>query len=181
MADKEVKKILNLSDFTEQIKKTLGKDTIVNAEEVESYSEVIQCTPISLRNALGIGGYAKRKLYLIDGETSGGKSTLLYDAIANEQKKNGSQCLLLDREDSYTKNYGKLMGIDNSKLTVMKPETLEDMYAAVNMALDSKLFGVIGVDIVTAFAPTARLEGSEQMGIESRVNSDKSRDRKSVV
>jgi recombination protein RecA len=136
---------------------------------------VIPTTPFSLSNALGIGGFAKRKIYTIDGDLSSGKSTTAYDAIGQCQKKYGQQCLLIDKEDSYTKEYGALLGIDNSKLTVLNPHTLEDMYEAVIMALEANLFGVIVVDSVTAFAPEARFEGSGIMGIEARVNSDKMR------
>ena len=176
MAEKKERvKPLNLEDFLTQIKKQFGEKTVVNAIDVEGYKDVIPCTPQSLKNALGIGGYAKGKLYLIDGETSGGKSTLVYDAIGNEQKLNNTKCLLIDKEDSYTTDYGALMGIDNSNLIVIKPHTLEDMYMTITLALESKAFGLIGVDSVTMFAPQARFEGSDQMGIEARVNSDKAR------
>jgi len=172
---KEEVKILNLDDFTKAIKKSCGKDSIIDAEEKESYGDVIPCTSFSLRNALGIGGFAKRKIYTIDGDLSAGKSTTAYDVIGQCQKVYGEQCLLIDKEDSYTVEYGKLLGIDNSKLTIATPHTLENMYDTVEMALKSKLFGVIVVDSVTSFAPEARFEGSVVMGIEARVNSDKMR------
>lgn len=162
----------------EQFKKSVSKQegiTVINAVEKESYGDIIPCTSFSLRNALGIGGFAKRKFYTIDGDLSSGKSTTLYDIIANCQKTYGEQCLLIDKEDSYTTKYGELLGIDNSKLTIITPHTLEDMYDIVIKALKSKLFGVIGVDSVTAFAPAARFDDAQQMGIEAKVNSDKMR------
>ena len=165
------KKVLSLEEFEKWTKTTFGKDSLINADEKEAYKDVIPVTPLSLKNAMGIGGYAIGKIHTIDGETSGGKSTLSYDIIANSQKKFGKQCLLIDKEDSYTKEYGSLMNIDNSKLTICNPHTLEDMYNLVIKALESNIFGVIVVDSVTSFAPAARFEGSEQMGIESRVNS----------
>lgn len=172
---KEIKKVLNLEEFTKQIRKDFGKDSLINAEEKESYKDVVASTPLSLKNALGTGGYAIGKIHTIDGDTSAGKSTLLYDVIGNSQKKFGKQCLLIDKEDSYTREYGALMGIDNKLLTIVTPHTLENMYSVIELGLRNNLFGVIGVDSVTSFAPQGRFEGSEAMGIEARVNSDKMR------
>lgn len=168
-------KILSLEDFTKFVKKQCGKDAIITAEEKQSYGDVIPCTSFSLRNALGIGGFAKRKIYTIDGDLSAGKSTTAYDVIAQCQKTYGDQCLLIDKEDSYTTEYGEILGIDNNKLTIVSPHTLEDMYETLVAAINSGLFGVIVTDSVTSFAPQARFEGSVVMGIEARVNSDKMR------
>lgn len=166
-------KVLNLADFEKAVKKNGTK--IIDATLKESYGDVIPCASFSLRNAWGIGGFAKRKFYTIDGDLSSGKSTTAYDVIGQCQKKFNEQCLLVDKEDSYTTEYGDLLGIDNNKLSIITPHTLEDMYDTVELALKSKLFGVIVVDSVTAFAPESRFEGSVVMGVESRVNSDKMR------
>jgi len=172
---KEEKKILNLEEFTDWAKKLQGKDSIKTGIELETYRDFIPITPLSLRTALGIGGYAIGKIHTIDGESSGGKSTICYDAIGNSQKKFGKPCLLIDKEDSYTPQYGELFGIDNSNLIISCPHSLDEMYEIIIKALETKLFGCIVADSVTAFAPQARFEGSEQMGLESRMNSDKMR------
>lgn len=171
----EEKTILSLDDFKKTIQKTEGKKAIISAQDKESYGQVIPCTSFSLRNALGIGGFAKRKLYAIDGQYSSGKSTLSYDVIGHCHKTYGEECLLIDKEDAYTTDYGALLGIDNDKLTIVTPHTQEGMYETLIEALKSNLFGVIVVDSVTAFAPLARFEGSHIMGIEARLNSDKMR------
>lgn len=169
---KEKVKILNLEDFTKHIKKTFGKDSIISAVDKESYGDVIPCTSFSLSNALGIKGFAKRKIYTIDGDLSSGKSTTAYDVIANCQKKYDEHCLLIDKEDSFTTEYGKLLGMNNDKLTIVTPHTQEDMYNTLIPAIESNLFGVIVVDSVTAFAPQSRFDGNEAMGIEARCNSN---------
>lgn len=172
---KEKKKILNLDDFNKDIKKNLGKDSLISATDKESYGDVIPSTSFSLTNATGIGGIAKRKIYTIDGDLSAGKSTTLYDIIGQCQKIYNEPCLLIDKEDSYTVEYGKQLGINNDLLTIITPHTLEEMYDTVIKALECNLFGVVGVDSVTSFAPAARFEGSVVMGIEARINSDKMR------
>lgn len=165
---------MDLKEFEKYIKKKEGTE-IINADEKESYGDVIPCSSFSLRTALGIGGFAKRKIYTVDGDLSAGKSTTSYDIIAQAQKKYSDLCLLIDKEDSYTTEYGKILGIDNERLKIVTPHTLEDMYDVLITAIESGLFGVIVVDSVTAFAPQARYEGSERMGLESQVNSDKMR------
>ena len=170
-----VKEKSNLEMVLAEMNKKFGKGVIINALDKENYGDVIPTTPFSLRNALGIGGFAKRKFYTIDGDLSAGKSTTAYDVIGNCQKTYGEQCLLIDKEDSYTTDYGSKLGIDNEKLSIATPDTLEDMYECVTMALKSNAFGTIVVDSVTSFAPAARFEGSVVMGVEARVNSDKMR------
>lgn len=166
---------LSLDDFKKQLKKSYGKDIIIDALEKESYGDVIPCTSFSLRSALGIGGFPKNKLVTIDGEYSSGKSTTGYDIIGQAQKTYGDRCLLIDKEDSYSTSYGELLGIDNEKLDIITPTSLEDMYDILVLALKNKLYGVILVDSVTAFAPETRHEGSIVLGVEARVNSDKMR------
>lgn len=178
MAEKVTKEEKKKTEFEEKlalITKKFGKGTFISAEDKESYGDVIPTTPFSLSNSLGIGGFAKRKLYTIDGDTSAGKSTTSYDVIGNCQKKFGDQCLLIDKEDSYTTDYGKKLGIDNNKLTIAAPHALEDMYDLIIEALKANIFGCIVVDSITSFAPLAKFDGSAVMGIEARVNSDKMR------
>lgn len=172
---KEEEQNSKLENLFKELNKNFGKGVIINAKDKEAYGDVIPTTPFSLSNALGIGGFAKRKLYTIDGDTSAGKSTTSYDVIGNCQKTYGNMCLLIDKEDSYTTVYGQRLGIDNEKLVIANPHTLEDMYELLTMALQSGIFGCILVDSITSFAPKARHEGSVVMGIESRVNSDKMR------
>lgn len=171
----KVEEVLSLEDFKKYVKKTCGKDSVINATEKESYGDVIPCTSMSLRQALGIGGFAKRKLYTIDGDLSSGKSTTGYDVIGNCQKTFGDRCLLLDKEDSYTIPYGELLGVNNELLDIITPHTLEQHYDILIKALRSNLYGVILTDSLTAFAPEARFDDSVVMGIEARVNSDKMR------
>jgi len=161
-----------LESFKELLSKKFGKETIIDLNERETYSDVIPCTSFSFNNASGIGGVAKGKIYEIYADPSSGKSTLSYDIIANCQKKYKDDCLLIEKEDSYTTTYGKQLGIDNDKLTLITPSTQQEMYEMLIESIKSKLFGVIVIDSLTSFAPKERFEGSAVMGIEARVNSN---------
>ncbi len=178
MSEKKAeRKILNLDDFIKASKKSFGQDSIIDLEKDGSYGDVIPFSSFSLNNALGIGGIAKNKITTFDGDSQSGKSTTSYDAIAQCQKVYKEPCLLIDKERSATTDYLHKLGVNTSKdlLTILNPKTLEEMYEAILMALESKLFGCIVVDSVTSFAPSARFEDSVVMGLESRVNSDKMR------
>jgi recombination protein RecA len=172
---KEEKKKTEFEEKLAELTKKFGKGTFINAVDKESYGDVIPTTPFSLGNALGINGFAKNKLYTIDGDSSAGKSTTAYDVIGNCQKIYGDNCLLIDKEDSYTREYGAKLGINNDKLVIAAPHTLEDMYDLLVDSLKSGIFGCILVDSVTSFAPAARFENSVVLGMEARVNSDKMR------
>lgn len=171
----ELQKEEKLQETLAQITTRFGKGSVISAEEQASYGDVIPVTSFSLGNSLGIGGFAKRKLYVIDGAPSGGKSTTSYDVIGNCQKTYGDNCLLVDKEDSYSVDYGKKLGVDNSKLTIVRPHTQEDMYDLLEMSLKSNAFGCILIDSVTSFAPQAKYEGNATLGLEARINSDKMR------
>jgi protein RecA len=164
----------------EELEKLFGKGTVLLGIEKEPYGDIIPSSSFSFNYASGIGGVAKKKIYDIYADPSAGKSTLGYDLIGNCQKKFGEWALLIDKEDSYSPNYGAAMGIDNEKLIVMnnkssKIESLEDMYDVLRKAIESNKFGIIVVDSVTSFAPQSKFEDSAVMGVEARVNSDKMR------
>ena len=97
------------------------------------------------------------------------------------QKVYNEECLLIDKEDSYTTEYGKLLGVNNNMLTIISPHTQEDMYDVILKALESNLFGVIVVDSVTAFAPSARFEGSVVMGVDCLLYTSDAADERSSV
>jgi recombination protein RecA len=181
------KKVLQEGELTEKEKKMqelltslnkqFGKNTIVSAdgEEYEAYGDVIPVTSIKLSAATGINGFPKNKIIEIIGWESAGKSTLSYDIIANCQREFGDHCLLIDKEASYDPVYANQLFVDDSKLKIAYPDSLEDSYALTEKALDSKLFGVIVVDSLTAFESAASLADQGGMGKEARINSDKLR------
>ncbi len=172
---KEEEDKVKMEELLASLTKKFGKGTIINAVDNESYGDIIPTTSFSLSNALGVKGFAKRKLYTIDGDSSAGKSTTGYDVLGNCQKTYGDMCLLIDKEDSYSVDYGSKLGINNDKLIIARPETLEDMYSLLVEALNSNLFGCILVDSVTSFAPLSKHEDSATLGAEARINSDKMR------
>lgn len=171
MGKKEEIQNEKINKFLEKLEKDFGKGTVVDANLKETYGDVIPSTSFSLNMASGIGGFAKGKIYDIFADPSSGKSTLSYDVIGNCHKVYNEHCLLIEKEDSYGRAYGSHLGINNDLLTILNPDTQEDMYNILLEALQTNMFGVIVVDSLTSFAPKARFEGSQIMGIEARNNS----------
>ena len=165
-----------LAAFKADIEKTYGKGTIVAADDDTPMGDIIPLTSLTLCNALGVKGFAKNRIIEIIGWESSGKSTLCYDAIANAQKTYGDYCLLIDKENSFDKFYAQQLGVDLTMLEIVYPESLEDQYDTVEKALNSKIFGLIIVDSLTAFQPKSTIEdGAGAMGKESRINSNRMR------
>lgn len=67
------------------------------------------------------GGLKYGAQHMFWGSRSGGKTMLGLQTIGLAQKK-GKVCLLVDAEDSYTKEWGERLGVDNSKLLILKNE-----------------------------------------------------------
>ena len=173
---KEVKKEQNIDGFQSEIEKIFGKGSIITANEEIPPGDIIPLTSLTLCNALGKGGFAKNKIIEIIGWESAGKSTLSCDAIANDQKTYGDNCLLIDKENSFDKFYAERLGVNLDKLQLAYPNSLEDCYSLIEKALDSRLFGLIVVDSLTSFQPQASLDNpGGAMGKEARINSDRMR------
>ncbi len=168
---------MTLDQFISKAKKVYGKNVVIDIVNDKGYGDIIPFSSFSLNNALGVGGVAMNKITLFDGDPSSGKSTTAYDAIGHAQRLYKRPCLLIDKERGATNLYLKQLKIDVSPdmLVILSPHTLEDMYDIVARALINKLFACIVIDSVTSFAPSGRFLGQEQLGLESRINSDKMR------
>jgi recombination protein RecA len=176
MAKQKIEETDKLGNFKADLLKTFGKGTILSANDDNVKGDIIPLSSLTLKHALGVGGFSKNKIYEIIGWESSGKSTLCYDAIANAQKTHNDTCLLIDKENSFDKFYAQELGVDLEKLELVYPDSLEDCYAVIEKALDSKLFGLIIIDSLTSFQPKSTIENPEgAMGKESRINSNRMR------
>jgi len=74
----------------------------------------------------------------ICGDPSTGKSLLIYHLIANIQRMGGI-AILDDTEDSYTKEFGDVIGIDNTELIRLNSATVDEHFGKVFLGYkDSK-------------------------------------------
>ena len=93
----------------------------------------------------------------IFGDESGGKSSIAL-AMCGEFIRQGKRCLWVDIEDSYTKEYAELLGVDSNKLYVMEGmPTGEETFVALEHIIQEKLTDVIVIDSMSEAIPTTWL------------------------
>lgn len=129
----------------------------------------------SLNEALG-GGFVYGRQVLLWGNKSSGKSTLMLQVIAREQKK-GKVCAWIDSEASFDSKWAERLGVDTSKLIVSKAQTVNDM-VDVGVQLMKAGVDIIVVDSISTLLPAVyfekdgaelkQLENTKQIGAEAR-------------
>ncbi len=105
----------------------------------------------------GIGGIPRARITELFGDEAVGKSTVLMQSIANAQQQ-GLKCLLVDTEYSYTTVYGEGLGIDNSKLSLLRGEHAEDILDSIVDAVDSGEYDLVVLDSIGGLQSRAESE-----------------------
>ena len=94
------------------------------------------------------------------GLSSSGKSLIIYNVFANAQKKYNAVCILVDRENAYSKQRGEELGIDNENLLICPPQDAVMVPNAFNFMMDTisairksdiKTYIVLAIDSIAAF------------------------------
>lgn len=113
----------------------------------------------------GIGGLPRGKLTELYGRESSGKSTLLLQAIAAEQR-NGGCALYIDLEYSFDRAYAAALGVslEKSKLLVSQPLSAEEVFEVIREFVDNDHVSIIVVDSVAALTPKADLDDNAVVG-----------------
>lgn len=121
---------------------------ILTASSIDTNLDFIPTGIPSFDKLMG-GGFARGKITLLSGQPSMGKSTVSYGAIAEAQKLKLSP-LLYDVEYAYDAQYSESIGIDTSKLSVLREPYAEDGLDAVLEAIDSGKYQLIVIDSIGA-------------------------------
>ena len=112
------------------------------------------------------GGH-KIELY---GRESSGKTTLAMKIVAKFQEL-GKACVWINAENNFDKLWGEMNGVDNDKLMVTKPETLE---GAGDMIIDMVgKIDLIVIDSISMLLPAEELEGTledKHMASQAKIN-----------
>jgi len=104
------------------------------------------------------------------GNESSGKTSFSLHIIKKFQSL-GKNCVFIDAEDSYDKTWASLLGVDNEKLTVIKPTSLElfgDMATLLVPQVD-----LIVIDSIVSLIPESEMErdtNSPTMALSARIN-----------
>lgn len=114
-------------------------------------------TPTGLFTDKLTGGLARGKIIIVSGQWSVGKSTWCLQALAEAQKQ-GKKCLFADVEFSYDSKYAQMLGVDNSKLGIIRERTAEDVLDALEKEIDSDKWDVVVIDSIGALSSRVEVE-----------------------
>ena len=176
MAKKEKEEQLNLEDTLLALNKVYGKNTIVNFEQEASVYDVIPTGNISIDyKALGIGGFAKKKVYMVKGWSGSNKSTLCGHLSANCQLQ-GGKVLYIDSESAVDISYFNELGVKFGKnFLLCQPANGEE---GIKVALDLVKTGEISLVIIDSdsmLVPKSITDaepGTQNIGKKAKFNSD---------
>ena len=129
--------------------------SVMYASEIKEV-EVIP-TGLFIDNLTGIGGIPRGVITEIFGDEAIGKSTICFQLIANAQKR-GLKCLFADVEWSYTPMYAESVGVDNSKLGLIRERFAENVLDSLEEEIESGNWDLIVLDSVGGILPRAEAE-----------------------
>ncbi|HEY2181244.1 MAG TPA: recombinase RecA [Solirubrobacteraceae bacterium] len=141
----------------------LGKGLVMRMgdERARVRAHVIPTGALSLDLALGIGGVPRGRIVEVFGPESSGKTTLVYQVLAQAQKL-GGVCAFIDAEHSMDPSYAREIGLDIDELLVSQPDYGEQALEIAAILVRSGAVDVVAIDSVAALTPQAELDG--QMG-----------------
>lgn len=103
-------------------------DFIANVEAIPSGSQALDI-------ALGVGGWARRKIHSIQGPEHSGKTALALLAIAAAQGEDPSAIAVFENvERRYSESLARVVGVDLDRLVILQPDTAEE---ACEMAMEA--------------------------------------------
>ena len=136
-----------IADILKSINKTFGSGTVSVGLEVKDIKRMP--TGIVSLDSILQGGLPVGRAIEIYGAESAGKSTLASIFVAAAQKQYSDlTCVWIDSEGTYDPVYASVLGVDNSKLIIMKPENMsaEQVYDSIVSILDSGEVSVCVLD-----------------------------------
>jgi recombination protein RecA len=138
-----------MAELVKQLQKDMGKSIISKGVEYENVDRI--ATGIFDFDLPTGGGFPQGRVSIIWGDESSLKTTLAMKAIATYQKTHPqNKCVFIDVENSYSTEWGAKMGIDNSELIYVLPDTAEQVVDIVQAVLDTEDVGVIVIDSLAA-------------------------------
>jgi len=128
---------------------------IAYADSIEDV-DVIK-TGLFLDKLTGIGGIPRGAITEIFGDEGIGKSSVCLQLVAAAQAA-GLRCLWADVEWSYTPAYAVMLGVDNSKLGLIRDEIAESVLDTIEDAVRSGDWDLVILDSIGGILPRAEAE-----------------------
>lgn len=159
------------------LEKAYGKGTVVNFKEKPSYTyDIIPTGSIAIdHEVLGIGGFAKTKLYLLKGWKGANKSTLCATLSANCQAQ-GGKILYVDFEKATDTSYFTALGVDfNETFFLCQPDDFEQGVDVILKLLGTGEIDLLIIDSDSAGLPKSMMEADVSqvfIGKKAKCNSE---------
>jgi recombination protein RecA len=158
-----------------QIERQFGQGSVMRLGDDAAAVRVavIPTGALSLDLALGVGGVPRGRCVEIFGPESSGKTTLVYEIIAQAQRL-GGVCAFIDAEHAIDPAYARRIGVDIDELLVSQPDHGEQALEIADVLIRSGAIDVVAIDSVAALTPRAELEGQmgdQTVGLQARLMS----------
>jgi len=172
MADKT-----KLEEALKLIEKTYGKGstTTFTEKSINTY-DVIPTGSLQIDyNCLGIGGFARKKLYQLRGWQGSNKSTLCAH-LASECQKQGLKVVYVDAEIALDKQYFEQLNVKmDDSFILVQPSYGEEGFDIALKLMETGEVGLVIFDSDSALLPKSMMEGevgSQQIGKKAKMNSE---------
>jgi recombination protein RecA len=171
---KETKK--DFQETLDELNKQFGKGTVIHSNEklVETY-DVIPTGSINIDYlALGVGGFAKSKIYELRGWQGSNKTTICGHLVASVQKT-GGRVICIDSEHAWDLKYLSQLGVDINDLYISQPDYGEQGFEIAIALLNTGEVDLIVIDSDSALQPKSVMEGEigqSAIGKKAKLNSD---------
>ncbi len=157
-----------------QIERNFGKGSVMRMSDRPQVAiGAVSTGSLSLDVALGIGGLPRGRIVEIYGPESSGKTTLVYHAMAEAQRRGGI-CAFIDAEHAMDPQYARRIGVDIDQLLVSQPDTGEQALEITELLIRSGALDIVAIDSVAALVPKAEIEGEmgdSHVGLQARLMS----------
>lgn len=167
---------LDLKGTIDALNKTYGLNSVVtlNNKEHGVYDVIPTGSVVYDDIVLGIGGFAKGKIYELRGWEGSGKSTIC-GHLAAECQKQGGTVLYLDGEFALDVDYFTNLGVDVNKLLISQPNNGTEGFDIALELIKTGEIDLVIIDSDSSFIPKDALEnpvGTSNIGKKAKLNSD---------
>jgi recombination protein RecA len=162
--DKEREK--RLAAAMAKINKDLGEGTMMRASDMPSGAVArITSGSLGLDVILG-GGWPAGHWIELWGKESSGKTAVVYETLAANQKLDPNwQCLWIAAED-IDKDYAKMFGVDLERVWIFSNNVMEDVYKVIIDETAAGNFDMIVLDSLPALVPVREDAASDITDVE---------------
>ena len=163
-------------DALDKLNKTFGKGTILAMDSnIEGEYDLISTGSIGFDYiTLGIGGFAKGKMYELMGWEGVGKSSICGHAVAECQKE-GGKVVYIDGEHAVDKTYFQALGVDTATMFIAQPSTGEEGFQIAMEMVNSGEVDLLIIDSDSSLIPKSVIDGevgNSSIGKKALLNSN---------